>query len=107
HAEDRIRLLDHLGYDRVDLLGSSYGSTVAIRVLESYPGRVRRGVLQGGFARRPLRWFERGPARLARYWPGRLDEVPGRMYVLDRLDGAQVAAATPGGGRHLLTRYGP
>jgi pimeloyl-ACP methyl ester carboxylesterase len=93
HAEDLIVLLDHLGYDQVNLVGSSYGSTIALRTTATYPSRVRRLVLQGGFARRPLRWFERGPARLARYWPGRIGDVPGRGPVLDRLDGPQFVAA--------------
>jgi pimeloyl-ACP methyl ester carboxylesterase len=106
HAEDTIRLLDHLGYGHTDLLGSSYGSTVAIRVLGTYPDRVRRGILQGGFARRPLRWFERGPARLARYWPGLVGGVPGRHFVLSRLDGPQFATALPEVKHHFLTCTG-
>jgi pimeloyl-ACP methyl ester carboxylesterase len=95
HAEDLVHLLDHLGFDRVDLLGSSYGSTIAIRTMGTYPDRVRRCVLQGGFARRPIRWFERGPARMTRFWPGRIGDVPGRSLVLARLDGPQFAAAPP------------
>jgi pimeloyl-ACP methyl ester carboxylesterase len=79
----------------VNLLGSSYGSTIALRALGTYPKRFLRCILQGGFARRPLHWYERGPARATRFWPGRLREVPGRSVVLARLDGPQFAGAPP------------
>jgi pimeloyl-ACP methyl ester carboxylesterase len=93
HVDDLVCLLDHLGYESVNLIGVSYGSTIALRTLAEAPSRVRRCVLQGGFARRPLKWFERVPARLARPWPGLLDDVLGRRLVLSRLDRAPFAAA--------------
>jgi len=91
HVEDLVVLFDHLGNERVDLFGSSYGSTIALRALVEASGRIRRCVLQGGFARRPLRWFERVPARLTRPWPGVIDDVLGRRLVLNRLDRDQFA----------------
>ena len=36
-----------LGYDRIDLVGLSYGTTVALRYLDTYPERVRAVVLMG------------------------------------------------------------
>ncbi len=36
-----------LGYDRIDLFGLSYGSTVALRYLGTFPDRVRAAVLMG------------------------------------------------------------
>lgn len=36
-----------LGYDRIDLFGLSYGTTVALRYLDAYPQRVRAAVLMG------------------------------------------------------------
>jgi pimeloyl-ACP methyl ester carboxylesterase len=95
HVDDLVCVLNHLGHDRVDLVGSSYGSTIALRTLALAPDRVRRCILSGGFARRPLAWFERIPAILARPWPGRVGDVLGRQLVLGRLDKAQFACAHP------------
>lgn len=36
-----------LGYDKIDLFGLSYGSTVALRYLANHPQRVRAAVLMG------------------------------------------------------------
>jgi pimeloyl-ACP methyl ester carboxylesterase len=36
-----------LGYDKIDLFGLSYGTTVALRYLATHPGRVRAAVLMG------------------------------------------------------------
>ena len=36
-----------LGYDRIDLFGLSYGTTVALRYLATHPTRVRAAVLMG------------------------------------------------------------
>jgi pimeloyl-ACP methyl ester carboxylesterase len=36
-----------LGYDRIDLFGLSYGTTVALRYLATHPQRVRAAVLMG------------------------------------------------------------
>lgn len=36
-----------LGYDKIDLFGLSYGTTVALRYLATYPKRVRAAVLMG------------------------------------------------------------
>ena len=41
---------DHLGLDRVDLLGSSMGAPVAVAFAARHPARVGRLVLYGGFA---------------------------------------------------------
>jgi pimeloyl-ACP methyl ester carboxylesterase len=92
---DLTALLDHLKIGRADLLGSSFGTTVALRALATHPDRFRRGVLKGGFARRPLRWTERGPARLGRYWPLRLGQLPGYRQVMARLEGQGFAHCPP------------
>lgn len=44
-AEDAVRLLDHLGLERVHVHGSSMGGQVAIAFAARYPERVRRLVL--------------------------------------------------------------
>lgn len=89
HAEfvaDVAALLDHFRLNEATLFGSSFGSTIAIEALIAEPKRLTRAVLQGAFARRPLRRFERSVACWARYLPGRLNQVPGRSRLIDRLD---------------------
>lgn len=47
-ASDIKGLLDHLGYERADLVGYSLGGGVAIEVAMRYPTLVRRVVYAGG-----------------------------------------------------------
>ena len=95
HVEDLHAVLERLKLDHVDLLGSSFGSTVALRYAANRPERVNRIVLQGGFARRPLKRFERGLARLARYWPGVMRDVTIRSRVMADYDRPQFEMADP------------
>ncbi|MDY3555602.1 alpha/beta hydrolase [Gemmata sp. JC717] len=83
-ASDLYALLDHLKLGRVALLGSSFGTTVALRALAEHPERFTKCVLKGGFAFRPLRWYERFGARQGRYWDGRLCELPFREFAMRR-----------------------
>ncbi len=46
-VEDLEAVRRALGYDRIDLFGLSYGTTVALRYLARYPSRVRAAVLMG------------------------------------------------------------
>lgn len=46
-AEDAIRLLDHLGIDRVDVLGYSMGARIAAFLAFAHPERVRSIVFGG------------------------------------------------------------
>jgi pimeloyl-ACP methyl ester carboxylesterase len=94
-AHDLVALLDHLQLNEVDLLGSSFGSTVALRTAVTYPARLRRVVLQGGFARRPLIRAERGLARLGRYWPWRMGDLPIRESVMRRFEAHAFVTAPP------------
>ena len=95
YAEDLIALLDHLQLPRVDIQGSSFGSTVALSALARFPDRFRRAVLQGGFARRPLIRIERGLARLGRYWPWTMSQLVLRPQVMRRLEGGQFTGCPP------------
>lgn len=98
HADlvaDLLALLDHLGLEQVAVLGSSFGSTIALRAMLDAPNRITHGVLQGGFARRPLKPLELALARLARPWPGRLGDVPGRLTLLHWLNRPAFVAADP------------
>ena len=45
YAADLARLQDHLGLERIDLLGHSFGGMVAARYAARHPGRVGRLVL--------------------------------------------------------------
>jgi pimeloyl-ACP methyl ester carboxylesterase len=105
-SADLVGLLDHLGEPAADLVGSSFGTTVALRALAASPGRFRRAVLMGAFARRPLRRIERGLARLARYWPGRMADLIVREAVMARLEGDQFAGCPPEVFRFLLACSG-
>jgi len=75
-ANDVIALLDHLQIDQATPMGSSFGSTVALRALHDHPQRLPIGILQGGFAHRPLVRLERIAAMLARYFPGQMRHLP-------------------------------
>jgi len=86
YVDDLIALLDHLQLPGVDILGSSFGSTITLAALAKYPSRFRKAVLQGGFATRKLRRIERGLARLGRYWPWRMAQLPIRYRVMERLE---------------------
>ena len=48
HAEDLVRVLDHLGLDRVDVCGMSMGGFVSIALAADHPDRVRSLVLVDG-----------------------------------------------------------
>ncbi len=93
HAADIVCLLDHLGISRAHLFAASYGSAVGLRLALDSPERVGKIVLQGGFARRPLNVYEVGLARLARFVPGRMGDLPGRAKAMKSLDGPQFAGA--------------
>ncbi|MDI2126013.1 alpha/beta fold hydrolase [Yinghuangia seranimata] len=41
-TEDLLRLVDHLGYDRVRLVGASWGGRVAVEFTLAHPDRVHR-----------------------------------------------------------------
>ncbi len=87
HAElvaDLFALLDHLSIRECILLGSSFGSTIALAALHAQPGRFPRAILQGGFARRPLAWAEVLAASFCRFVPGRVAHLPLVRQVLDR-----------------------
>jgi pimeloyl-ACP methyl ester carboxylesterase len=46
-ARDVVRLLDHLGHARADVMGYSMGGFIALRLLHDAPERVRRAVIAG------------------------------------------------------------
>ncbi|AMV29437.1 acyl-CoA esterase [Gemmata sp. SH-PL17] len=94
-AADLFALLDDRKLDRVALLGSSFGTTVALAALAAAPQRFTKCVLKGGFAYRPLKWYERLGARQGRYWTGRLCELPLREFAMSRADPATWSGCSP------------
>jgi len=75
-------LLDSLAIPRACLLGSSFGSTIALAAAHQQPARVDRVIVAGGFARRPLALAENLLAAFARYWPWQMNELPMREETL-------------------------
>jgi pimeloyl-ACP methyl ester carboxylesterase len=46
-AEDAVRLLDHLGIDRADVMGYSMGARIAVFLVLGHPERVRSVIFAG------------------------------------------------------------
>jgi pimeloyl-ACP methyl ester carboxylesterase len=92
---DLVCLLGNLKLDRVRIMGSSFGSTITLRSLMTYPERFEHAVLQGGFPRRPLLRIERGLSRIGRYWPWRMGQLPIRNTVMKKLEIHQFEGCPP------------
>ena len=84
HVADLFALLDHLSIRECVLLGSSFGSTIALAALHAQPERFPRAILQGGFARRPLARAEVLAASICRFLPGRVAHLPMVRQILER-----------------------
>ena len=85
HADlvaDLWALFAHLGLERAYVLGSSFGSTIALAAMRQHPERIPRAILQGGTARRPLRFIERVLAFGARFFPGKMAKLRRRERIL-------------------------
>jgi len=61
-VEDIEKLRLHLGVDRWQVFGGSWGSTLALAYAETHPERVTELVLRGVFTARPaeIEWFNEG-----------------------------------------------
>jgi pimeloyl-ACP methyl ester carboxylesterase len=86
YVADFRSVLDHFALERTAVLGSSFGSTIAIAAMHSCGDRISRGVLQGSFARRPLRRLEYRVSRIGRWWPGRMQHVLFRPWVMAKFE---------------------
>jgi pimeloyl-ACP methyl ester carboxylesterase len=95
-------LLEHLGLQQSYVLGSSFGSTIALKAMYAHPERVPRGILQGGLAYRPLRRAERFLSSWGRFLPGRMASIPLREKVLLRCAGTSFKEAFPDVWEHFL-----
>lgn len=78
-VEDMEAIREHLGIERWQVFGGSWGSTLGLAYAETHPERVTELVLRGIFLCRPLEidWFYRGGA--AHLFP---DEWAGYTEVL-------------------------
>ncbi|MBY0231507.1 MAG: alpha/beta hydrolase [Gemmataceae bacterium] len=90
-VDDLVGLLDHLGLARAYALGSSFGSTIVLRAMRAYPSLFPRGIVQGGFARRPLKRAEWWATWLIRWLPGRMRHIPRREKFLRAVHGKSFA----------------
>jgi proline iminopeptidase len=77
---DIERLREHLGIERWQVFGGSWGSTLALAYAEAHPGRVTELVLRGIFMLRrwELEWFyQEGTSRLfPDAWDKYLEPIP-------------------------------
>ncbi len=105
-VEDLLALLDHLQLSRTHLLGSSFGSTIALRFAARHPERCSRLMLQGGFAHRPLARPEILLANFARYWRGPIERLPIRKAVLEKNHRTSFAGREAGAWEFFLEASG-
>jgi proline iminopeptidase len=80
-VSDLELLREHLGIDRWQVFGGSWGSTLALAYAETHPERVTELVLRGIFTLRKseLDWFYEGQGAnnvLPELWPSFLEPVP-------------------------------
>lgn len=80
-VQDLFALLDHLELRQSYVVGTSFGSTIALSAMHAQPHRIPRAVFAGGFAQRLLAPAERLLARLGRFLPGSMRSFPGRTLI--------------------------
>ncbi|HVW67680.1 MAG TPA: prolyl aminopeptidase [Steroidobacteraceae bacterium] len=70
-VEDMERLREHLGIERWQVFGGSWGSTLALAYAETHPERVTELVLRGIFLLRrwEIEWFYQNPGGAAALYP--------------------------------------
>jgi pimeloyl-ACP methyl ester carboxylesterase len=96
YSRDLLALLDHLELPQAAVVGSSFGSTIALEALATAPHRFSHGILQNGFACRPLNRYQRGLARVARFWPGWFADWPEiHRFVMRRIEHSTITAVPP------------
>lgn len=76
YPADLFALADHLGDQTFPVVGNSFGTTITVRAMLAEPSRIVRSVLAGGFAHRPLSFFEKVMVKIAGNWPGRMHRLP-------------------------------
>ena len=99
-------LLDHLGLRQSYILGSSFGSIIVLKAMHDRPERLPRGILQGGFAHRPLGRAEWLLAFWGRFLPGSMGGIPQREKVLLKTTGSAFKEMFPDVWDHFLDNSG-
>lgn len=106
YVADLLVLLDHLSITEAVLVGSSFGSLVTIYALMQLPQRCRAGVLQNGFAYRPLCGWEMLLVRWGRRLPGWFADWPYLYDVVMRQLEPVLATQVPDVVGHLYRWHG-
>ena len=79
-VDDMERIREHLGIDRWQLFGGSWGSTLALAYAQQHPERVTEMVLRGIFLlrQREIQWYyQEGASRLfPEAWQQYLEPIP-------------------------------
>ncbi len=94
-VDDLFVLLDHLKIGQACLYGASFGGTIALAALHAEPKRFLRAAIQSSFARRKLSRPERAIASLARYWPGKMRQLPLRRRLQKKANAPAFATTPP------------
>ena len=79
--DDLVAVAETCGDRTCDLFASSLGGLVAFGAMRREPGRFRRAIVQGGFARRELSLAERLLIGLCRLHPGKVRHLPLRRFL--------------------------
>ncbi|MCB1623096.1 MAG: prolyl aminopeptidase [Pseudomonadales bacterium] len=87
-VEDIEVLRKHLGIDRWQVFGGSWGSTLALAYAETHPERVTELVLRGIFLlrRSELEWFYQSPMGAASLFPDLWEKYVEPIPVVERSD---------------------
>lgn len=105
-VDDLVGLTRHLRIESTIVMGVSFGSTIALEALAEHPKRFTIGILQGGFAHRPLAPAEILLARFARYWRAPLERLPLFHPVVDRVYARDFEPLESSRWPYFLRRYG-
>jgi pimeloyl-ACP methyl ester carboxylesterase len=107
YSDDLLEILDHLGLPKTAVLGSSFGSTIALAALWRKPERFTHGILQGGFAHRPLNIVQRNLCNVARHWSGWIADWTALFsLILQQIERRTFAGLPPGVSKFLLKNGG-
>ena len=87
-VDDIERLREHLGIERWQVFGGSWGSTLALAYAETHPSRVTELVLRGIFLLQPeeLRWFYEDSRGAATLFPDLWEKYLAPIPVAERGD---------------------
>lgn len=80
-TDDLFAIADQIGDGQFDIFATSFGTLVSLGAMLRQPQRIRKAILQGGFAARKLSLAERAMIRVWSHLPGRFKHVPLRRMV--------------------------